>query len=153
MTEWTTSVSRDIAADANTLYDLVADITRMGEWSPENHTCTWKDGFDSPVVGAEWVGDNRNGEFEWQTEGQVTEASPGVAFAFDAKVGDFVFSKWRYEFEPIDGGTRVSEHTLDLRPEKVKEMGPGISGVEDRDARNRETMEATLAALATFAES
>ena len=87
MTEWTTSVSRDIAADAKTLYDLVADVTRMGEWSPENHTCTWKDGFDRPVVGAEWFGDNKNGEFEWQTEGRVTEAVPGQLFAFDANRG------------------------------------------------------------------
>ncbi|MEM9202268.1 MAG: SRPBCC family protein [Actinomycetota bacterium] len=152
MTDWTTSVSRDIAADASTLFGLVADVTRMGEWSPENHTNTWKEGFDSPVVGAEWLGDNVNGEFEWQTEGQVTETVPGEVFAFDAKVGDFVFAKWRYEFESIDGGTRVTEHTLDLRPEKVKAMGAGISGVDDRDARNRETMEATLAALAAATE-
>ena len=47
---------------------------------------------------------------------------------------------------------RVTEHTLDLRPEKVKAMGPKMSGIEDRDARNRETMEATLAALALAAE-
>ena len=152
MTEWTTSVSRDIAAAPEALYDLVADITRMGEWSPENHTCSWKDGFDSPVVGAEWNGDNRNGEFEWQTEGRVTEAERGKVFAFDAKVGDFVFAKWAYEFEAIDGGTRVTEHTLDLRPDSIKERGASISGVDDRGARNRETMEATLAALAAAAE-
>ena len=58
MTEWTVSVTRDIAADSGAIYDLIADITRMGEWSPENTACTWKDGFDSPVVGAEWIGEN-----------------------------------------------------------------------------------------------
>jgi uncharacterized protein YndB with AHSA1/START domain len=152
MSEWTVTVSRDIAADAGELYDLVADVTRMGEWSPENTACTWKDGFTAPVVGAEWLGDNVNGDFEWQTEGRVTEAERGEVFAFDAKVGDFVFAKWRYEFEPIDGGTRITEHTLDLRPEKVKAMGAQMSGIEDRDTRNRETMEATLAALAAAAE-
>ncbi|MEO0495404.1 MAG: SRPBCC family protein [Actinomycetota bacterium] len=152
MSEWTVTVTRDIAADAGTIYDLLADVTRMGEWSPENHTCTWKEGFDSPVIGAEWLGDNIHGEFEWQTEGRITEAERGQVFAFDAKVGDFVFSTWRYEFEPIDGGTRVTEHTRDLRPEKVKAMGPQMSGVADRDIRNRETMEATLAALAAATE-
>ena len=152
MTEWTVSVSRDIAADAGVLYDLVADVTRMGEWSPENTACTYKEGFDGPVVGAEWLGDNVHGEFEWQTEGRVTEAERGEVFAFDAKVGDFVFAKWRYEFEAIDGGTRVTERALDLRPEKVKSMSLQMSGVDDRDARNRETMEATLAALAAAAE-
>lgn len=152
MTEWTISVSRDIAAAPETIYDLVADVTRMGEWSPENHTCTWKEGHDSPEVGAEWDGGNRNGEFEWQTEGRVTAADRGTLFAFDAKVGDFVFAKWAYEFEPIDGGTRVTEHTLDLRPDSLLERSVAISGIEDRDARNRETMEATLAALAAAAE-
>jgi uncharacterized protein YndB with AHSA1/START domain len=152
MSEWTVSVTRDIAADSGAIYDLIADITRMGEWSPENTACTWKDGFDNPVVGAEWLGENVNGEFEWQTEGRITEAERGQVLAFDAKVGDFVFSKWRYEFEPIDSGTRVTEHTLDLRPENVKAMGPKMSGIEDRNARNRETMEATLAALALAAE-
>ncbi|MEM8923873.1 MAG: SRPBCC family protein [Actinomycetota bacterium] len=152
MTEWTTSVSREIAAAPETLYDLVADVTRMGDWSPENHTCTWKEGHSQPVVGAEWNGDNRNGEFEWQTEGRITEAERGKVFAFDAKVGDFVFAKWAYEFEAIDGGTRVTERNLDLRPDSVKERSLSISGVEDRDARNRETMEATLAALAAATE-
>lgn len=152
MTDWTVSVSRDIAADADVLYDLVADVTRMGEWSPENTSCTYKEGFDSPVVGAEWLGDNVHGEFEWQTEGRVTEAERGEVFAFDAKVGDFVFAKWRYEFEAIDGGTRVTERALDLRPEKVKSMSLQMSGVADRDERNRETMEATLTALAAAAE-
>ena len=152
MTDWTVSVSRDIAADPASLYALVADVTRMGEWSPENHACTWKDGFDGPRVGAEWVGDNRNGEVEWQTEGRITEATPGAVFAFDAKVGDFVFAKWRYEFEAIDGGTRVSEHTLDLRPDSVKERSLELTGIQDRGEENRKNMEATLAALAAAVE-
>ena len=38
MTDWTVSVSRDIAADATTLYELVTDVSRMGEWSPTNRT-------------------------------------------------------------------------------------------------------------------
>lgn len=152
MTEWNVSVSRDIAADPGTIYDLVADVTRMGEWSPENTSCTWKEGFDGPVVGAEWDGGNEHGDKQWQTEGRVTEADRGRVFAFDAKVGDFVFAKWRYEFEAIDGGSRVTERAADLRPDKVKARSLEISGVEDRDARNRETMEATLAALAAAAE-
>ena len=152
MTEWNVSVSRDIAADPGAIYDLVSDIPRMGEWSTENTSCTWKEGFDSPVVGAEWDGGNEHGDKTWQTEGRITEAERGRVFAFDAKVGDFVFAKWRYEFEPIEGGTRVTERALDLRPDKVKARSLEISGVADRDARNRETMEATLAALAAAAE-
>ena len=53
MTDWTVSVSRDIAADATTLYELVTDVPRMGEWSPENHTCIWKEGFDRAALSAD----------------------------------------------------------------------------------------------------
>ena len=153
MTDWTVSVSRDIAADATTLYELVTDVPRMGEWSPENHTCIWKEGFDRAVVGAQWTGDNKNGEVEWQTEAEVTEANPGQVFAFDAKAGDFVFSKWRYDFEPIEGGTRVTESWLDLRPDEIREMSEAFTGSADRDATNRANIEATLAALAAATES
>lgn len=44
--------SRYVAATAGTVYDLVTDISRMGEWSPENQGGTWSDGASSPMVGA-----------------------------------------------------------------------------------------------------
>lgn len=152
MSEWTVSISRDIAAEAGALYDLVTDVPRMGEWSPENHACVWKDGHDRAVVGAQWIGDNKNGEVEWQTEAEVTEAERGEVFAFDAKAGDFVFSKWRYEFEPIEGGTRVTERWLDLRPDSIKEMSEQLTGAADRTAQNEQNIAATLAALAAATE-
>jgi len=152
MTDWTVSVSRDISADPVTIWEAITDVTRMGEWSPECHTCTWDDGFSGPEVGAVFTGQNRNGDFEWTTQAKVTEAVPGQSFAFDAMARDFVFAKWAYELEAIDGGTRVTEHTLDLRPDNIKSRGASISGIEDRDTRNRETMEATLARVAEAVE-
>ncbi|MEM7091800.1 MAG: SRPBCC family protein [Actinomycetota bacterium] len=152
MTEWTTSVSREIATDPMTIWNAISDVTRMGEWSPECQECTWDEGFSGPEIGAVFTGVNRNGEFEWTTQAKVTVAEPGQSFAFDAMARDFVFAKWRYDLEAIEGGTRVSEHTLDLRPDAIKDRGAAISGTEDRDARNRETMEATLARLADALE-
>jgi hypothetical protein len=35
--------SRHAAADPATVYDLIADIRRMGEWSPENAGGQWCD--------------------------------------------------------------------------------------------------------------
>ncbi|MEO1059765.1 MAG: LptA/OstA family protein, partial [Actinomycetota bacterium] len=46
--------------------------------------------------------------------GRVTEAERGQVFAFDAKVGDFVFSKWRYEFEAIDEHCRIYRKHRDI---------------------------------------
>ena len=55
--------------------------------------------------------------------------------------------------EPIDGGSRVTEWTEDLRPEAVLEFSAQMSGVDDRAGRNRETMSTTLDRLAAALEA
>ena len=76
-------VSREIKAPAEEVWAAIADVTRMGEWSPECHTCAWNDPSAAPGVGSMFTGENRNGDFEWATECEVTEWVPGRAFAFD----------------------------------------------------------------------
>jgi hypothetical protein len=39
-----------IDAAPERVYDLVSDITRMGEWSPENLCGHWLDRADGPAV-------------------------------------------------------------------------------------------------------
>jgi hypothetical protein len=43
--------SIEIAAPPEVVYDLLADITRMGEWSPECYRCVWLDGATAAQVG------------------------------------------------------------------------------------------------------
>jgi hypothetical protein len=42
------AVSIDVAAPPDKIYELVADITRMGEWSPECVRCAWTKGASGP---------------------------------------------------------------------------------------------------------
>ncbi len=51
----------EIAAPAEAIYDLVADMTRMGEWSSECERVEWTGGATAPAVGVGLVGHNRNG--------------------------------------------------------------------------------------------
>jgi Polyketide cyclase / dehydrase and lipid transport len=44
-------VSIDIAAPPDVIYDLIADIARMGEWSPECYKCEWLDGANTAAAG------------------------------------------------------------------------------------------------------
>jgi hypothetical protein len=44
------SVSTTVAAPAAAVYELVSDITRYGEWSPENVGGTWLDGATTATV-------------------------------------------------------------------------------------------------------
>ena len=145
-------ITRDIAASPEAVYAAISDVTRMGEWSEECHTCEWHEGVDGPAVGATFDGHNRNGEHEWTSQGKVIEAEPGRAFAFECSMMDFHFSTWGYRIEPTDTGCRVTEWSEDLRPESVMEFSKQMSGVEDRGARNRQTMSGTLERLAAALE-
>ena len=145
-------ISRDIAASPDAVYAAISDVTRMGEWSEECHSCEWHDGFDGPAVGAVFDGHNRNGENEWTSQGKVIEADPGRAFAFECSMFDFHYATWGYRIEPTDSGCRVTEWSEDLRPESVLEMSKQMSGVDDRAERNRQTMSGTLERLAAALE-
>ncbi len=49
-------------------------------------------------------------------------------------------------------GCRVTEWSEDLRPESALEFSKRVSGIEDRGARNLETMSGTLERLAAAVE-
>ena len=71
------SASIEIRAAPEIVWELVADITRMGEWSPECRRAEWEDGATGPAVGAHFHGYNRAGSFEWDVPGIVTECERG----------------------------------------------------------------------------
>ena len=74
--------SIEINASPLVVYELVSDITRMGERSPECYRCEWLDGTSGPEVGARFRGHNRLGPIRWSTTCTVTKAEPGREFAF-----------------------------------------------------------------------
>ena len=94
-----------VASSPETLYGMVSDVTRMGEWSPVCKACWWDEG-DGPRVGAWFTGRNELPERSWETHCQVLAAEPGKEFAF-ATGGNLV--RWGYELRPVDGGTEVTE--------------------------------------------
>ncbi len=94
-----------IEADPEKVYELVSDITRMGEWSPECVKAEWVDGATGPAVGAKFKGHNRLGRFmRWSTTPEVTEVESGRLFAFRTKE-----TIWRYQLTPVKGGTELTE--------------------------------------------
>lgn len=146
-------VSRTIAAPPEAVFAAITDITRMGEWSPETIAAEWNEGFSAAAVGAQFTGHNTAGEAEWSTRATITEFVENERFFFDCDMNDFVFSKWGYVIEPADGGCTVTELSQNLIPEELREASSGISGVEDRESHNRETMTTTLDRLAAALES
>lgn len=147
------SVSRQISASPTVLYDMVSDLTRMGEWSPEATGGGWTSGSLPGIVGARFSGSNANGKKRWKTISIVDEAEPGKSFAFRVVVGPIKIARWGYRFDALDGGTKVTETWLDQRGWFVNKIGELASGVADRLSHNRLGMEQTLENLARVAEA
>jgi uncharacterized protein YndB with AHSA1/START domain len=144
-------VTRDIAAPAATVWALVSDLPRMGEWSPENRGGQWVKGATGPVPGARFKGENRNGDKSWSTDAKVVDAEPGRRFSFLVTVGPIKVAMWEYDIEETEGGCRVTETWTDQRGWLAKKAGGKASGVADRGEHNRAGMEQTLAGIAAAA--
>jgi uncharacterized protein YndB with AHSA1/START domain len=147
------SVTEEIGAPAEKVWAMVADLTRMGEWSPENEGVTWLGGAAGPEPGARFTGANRNGAKKWKTDGTIVDVEPGRLFTFRIKAAGFKVAEWRYVFETTATGCRVTETWIDQRGKIAKTLGKPVSGVADRAAHNQATMEQTLKRLKTAAES
>jgi len=147
------SVTREIAAPAEHVWALISDVTRMGEWSPENTGAKWLRGATTARPGAKFRGVNQRGKRTWSTLGTVTDAEPGRCFAFRVTASGLNVADWAYSFEPTANGCRVTESWTDRRGRIVRSVGKRRTGVDDRAAYNRAGMEQTLERLATVAES
>jgi hypothetical protein len=102
-----------IAAPAELIYDLVADVTSTGDRSPECRRVEWLGEPARAVAGGRFRGRNRWRGFIWWREVTITRADRGHEFAFKTEPGNGIYNDtttWRYQFEPAgDGGTNVTE--------------------------------------------
>jgi hypothetical protein len=100
-----------IHASPAAAYELVSDVTRTGEWSPECRRCRWIDGTGQPRPGARFRGWNRSGLIRWSRLVEVVAAEPGAEFAFRT-IPDRLnrdSTTWRYRFEADGDSTLVTE--------------------------------------------
>lgn len=147
------SDSIEIAAPAHKIYEMVSDVTRMPEWSPEQTATKWVAGVTGAEVGARFRGTNRNGRRRWSTSCKISEAQPGKRFAFRVSSFGLPVADWSYEFAPTDTGCTVTESTIDRRGLLIRSAGAVVTGVRDRPAHNLEGIRKTLAAIKAAAEA
>ena len=144
----TDQVSRRIAATPEALYAIVSDVTRTPELSPEIVRAWWTNG-DGPVVGARFKATNSVRGKSWTNEPEVLVADPGREFTFVRREKTAGHVVWRYRFQPVDGGTVVTESYEVTK--KIPRFGWFIIGTvfgsKDRRAELRAGMEQTLRRL------
>lgn len=137
-----------IDAPPSVVYDLIADVTRMGEWSPECVRCEWED--EPGRVGSTFRGHNRSGPARWSTVARVLVADRPREFSFATLHRGEPATRWTYRLDG-DGPTTVTESFTSIA------TPPLIALVERLFIRNRQAqlesgMAQTLAAIKTVAE-
>ena len=152
----TDQVDRYIEAPPEVLYELIADVTRTPELTPDIVKVEWLDGATEAVVGARFKATNRQGRGpDWHNKPVITVADAGREIAW-ARTEPFAGTvQWRYRFEPEGTGTRVTESYEVTKPLRL--MGwfiiGTLYGLKDRRADLRASMERTLDRLAELTEA
>ena len=143
-----------VNASAQILYELVSDVSRMGEWSPECESGEWLDGATGPSVGARFKGKNRHGRARWTTKPRVVAAEPAREFGFVTQLLGRDMTRWVYRFENAGGGSEVTESFELLRslPVYIRLTDRLLMGVKDRQADLEDNMRRTLAKIKSTAE-
>lgn len=113
----------EIAADPAAVYDVVSDLARSGEWSPECRGGTWS---GAPgAVGSVFRGENYRAEDvvgwaplvrgTWYTEAEVVEADGAHTFrwAMLTHTGATQSSVWGFRVEPAGSGS-VLHHEFEM---------------------------------------
>jgi uncharacterized protein YndB with AHSA1/START domain len=106
------NVTVRIDAPAREVWELVSDVTRVGEFSPETFEAQWLDGVAGPRAGARFRGHvrrNGRGPVYW-TLCTVVACEPEREFAFTVGgPGGATIVTWRYRLTEAPGGTDVTE--------------------------------------------
>jgi hypothetical protein len=147
------SVTVQMAAPADEVWDLVSGVTRVGEFSPETFEAEWLGGASGPATGARFRGHvrrNGRGPVYW-TVCTVTSCEPGREFGFSVggPRGSTV-NTWRYQLAPTDGGTSVTE-SFELPDSLFTRLYWKIAG-SARGRTNQEGMRATLTRIKAVVE-
>src|SRR5262249_61988118 len=121
VTGLTAAAEEVVDARPEQVWDLVADVTRTGEWSPECIRAAWLGAPGRPQPGARFTGHNRFGNgFEYEVTCVVTEADRPRAFAWVGldDDGDLArpSSSWRDPNRPPPRRGRRGRQGLPHRP-------------------------------------
>ena len=134
------------------VWDLVSDVTRIGEFSPETFEARWTRGSTGPEVGAYFKGHvkrNGVGPTYWSAC-TVTACEPERVFEFSVGTDDITVNNWGYKLEPDGTGTKVTEY-FRLEPSLPTRLYWTVLGALRRRT-NRKGMRTTLERMKAVVE-
>lgn len=139
------SATVHMAAPADKIWELIADIRNTGRFSPETFEAEWLGEATGPELGARFRGHVRRngiGPVYWTTC-EITACEPGREFGFAAMLGDKPVNNWHYRLVPSGGGTDVTE-SFRLTPSLFSTVYYWVFGGWLRQRNNIRDMTKTL---------
>jgi uncharacterized protein YndB with AHSA1/START domain len=146
MAEQMVSVTREIKAAPEVIFDLLADPARHADFDGSGMVQKLRGESGRLELGSKFGMDMKMGPLPYRVSSTVVEFEEGKLIAW----AHFGKHRWRYELEPVDGGsaTKVTE-TFDWSTSAFPK-GIELAGYPKRHPAN---MEATLERLAALVES
>ena len=107
----TCSVEVTAGAPLESVWQVIADPTRTGEWSHECHHVTWLGGATAATPGARFRGRNRSGWLRWSRTCEIVSVDPPHRLAWRTiPTPLFVDSSdWCISLSPVSAGTRIAQ--------------------------------------------
>jgi len=131
-----------VEAPAQAVWDVVSDVTRVGEWSGECRGCQWEPGSTAAVPGARFRGRNRRGGLRWTRLNEVVLADAPTELVWQTvAAGLYPDSvEWRLHISEDGASTRVEESYRIVTLPKVMEWALAVAMPAHRD-RSRDLLE------------
>ncbi|MBA4023370.1 MAG: SRPBCC family protein [Gordonia sp.] len=97
--------STEIKASPEKVWELVSDLKRMGEWSPQCRKVVVRGG--GPVtLGTKTVNVNKRGLLVWPTTAKVVRFEPNKEIAYRITENGSI---WSFTITPTDAGVKLTE--------------------------------------------
>jgi uncharacterized protein YndB with AHSA1/START domain len=139
----------DINAPVEKVWQLITDLNRMPEWSPQ---CRMMKALGPVRPGTRTVNVNRRHLLFWPTTSTITEMIPQKKLAFRVNANNTI---WSYELEPTSNGTRLveSRHAENgVKPASNFAVSALFGGVPNFERELVGGMNASLARIKAAAE-
>lgn len=142
-----------IDATPEMVYDLVSDVPRTPEWSPEVISCRWLGGATGAAPGARFIARNKKKWFAWSNRPVVETAERASEFAITRTEPGGGTIRWYYRLEPATDGTTVAlgYQVLKPVPRKLHVMLRLLLGVGDLRDDLHQNMTTSLGTIAEIA--
>lgn len=134
------------------VWGIIADVTRVGEWSHECRDARLARGAHAVAPGVRFRGRNRSGKYRWSRSCVFTVVEPTgqLAWRTGGIWGRVDSTEWRITLEPAEGGTRI------VQEYDVLHVAPGLDRVYSLFVKahrdRRDALAQDLQRLAALAE-